>query len=309
VTTVAEAWEETESAFRRARLHYGHGTHNARDEAAWLICHAARIDFDELSARLDDRIDAAVLRRIRSLAARRVMSREPLAYLLREAWLGPYRFYVDRRVIVPRSFIAELMPAGLRPWLTGRRVKRILDLCTGSGCLAIVAALAYPQARVDGLDLSAPALVVAKRNVVHYRLRRRVRLLRSDLFAAVPGERYDLIVCNPPYVKDASMRKLPEEYRHEPALALTGGCDGLDLVRHILDEAPQHLSTSGVLVVEIGHNRAALERAYSRMPFTWLDTSAGKAHVFLLRRQDFPERNLEEGAGEAPAVRDGTARG
>jgi ribosomal protein L3 glutamine methyltransferase len=289
VTCVAEAWRETEDVFRRARLHYGHGTHNARDEAAWLVCHAAGIELDELAASLGDALTPTELRRIRTLAARRVATREPLAYLLREAWLGPHRFYVDRRVIVPRSFIAELLPDGLRPCFAKRPPGSILDLCTGSGCLAVVAAHAYPKSHVDAVDVSAPALAVAERNVTEHGLRTRLRLLRSDLFAALAGERYDLIVSNPPYVTAASMRALPSEYRHEPALALAGGRDGLDLVRRILAEAAEHLAPRGVLVVEIGHNRAALERAYPRLPFTWLRTSAGREHVFLLRRLDLTD--------------------
>jgi ribosomal protein L3 glutamine methyltransferase len=284
VTTVATAWRETEDAFRRARLHYGHGTHNARDEAAWLVCHAARIPFDDLGVRLDEPLPPAVLRRIRALATKRIASREPLAYLLRQAWLGPHRFYVDRRVIVPRSFIAELLPGALRPWFVKRSPERILDLCAGSACLAIVAAHTYPPARVDAAELSTDALAVAERNVKEHQLRARVRLLRSDLFAAVAGERYDLVVSNPPYVDAASMRTLPVEYRREPVLALAGGRDGLDLVRRILAAAAAHLTPRGVLVVEIGHNRAALERAYPHLPFTWLDTSAGDRHVFLLTR-------------------------
>lgn len=286
MTTVAEAWRETETAFRRARLTYGHGTHNARDESAWLVCHAGRIRFDDLPQRLDAAIAPRDLRRIRALAAKRVATREPLAYLLREAWLGPHRFYVDRRVIVPRSFIAELVPGALRPWFAKRPPRRVLDLCTGSGCLAIVAAHAYPRAHVDAVDVSAAALAVAARNVGTHRLRERVRLIRSDLFSALPGERYDLLVSNPPYVNRASMRALPPEYRHEPVLALAGGRDGLDLVRPLLARAPDHLEERGVLVVEIGHNRAALERAFPRVPFTWLDTSGGDRHVFLLRRSD-----------------------
>jgi ribosomal protein L3 glutamine methyltransferase len=286
VTTVAEAWRETERVFRRARLHYGHGTQNPRDEAAWLVCHAAGIDLDHFAARQVEPLSAAAVRKIRALAAKRIATREPLAYLLREAWLGPHRFYVDRRVIVPRSFIAELLPEALRPWLGPRRPARVLDLCTGSGCLAIVAAHAYPRARVDAVDISSPALAVAERNVHEHRLRARVRLLRSDLFAGVARERYDLIFSNPPYVDARSMRTLPEEYRHEPALALAGGRDGLDLVQRILAAATGYLTPRGVLVVEIGHNRAVLERACPRLPFTWLETSAGDRHVFLLRRQD-----------------------
>jgi ribosomal protein L3 glutamine methyltransferase len=293
VTTLGEAWRETEAAFRRARLHYGHGTHNPRDEAAWLVCSVARVPFDELAGALDRALPSPAARRIRALAARRVDEREPLAYLLNEAWLGPHRFHVDRRVIVPRSFIAELLPDGLAPWLPRRGVRRALDLCTGSGCLAILAALAWPAARVDAVDLSAGALAVAKRNVADYRLGARLRLVRSDLFAGLRDERYDVILSNPPYVDAPSMKRLPKEYRWEPALALAGGRDGLDLVDRILREAPARLTPKGVLVVEIGHNRAALERKYPQVPFTWLATSAGDGFVFLVRRGDL--KSVERG--------------
>jgi ribosomal protein L3 glutamine methyltransferase len=285
VTTVGDLWHETEAAFRKARLHYGHGTHNARDEAAWLVCSAGRVAFDELSDALDRTVPAPTARRIRGLAERRIRDREPLAYLLNEAWLGAHRFRVDRRVIVPRSFIAELLPDGFAPWLPRSGVRRVLDLCTGSGCLAILAALAWPDAKVDAADLSAAALAVAARNVGDYRLRRRVRLVRSDLFAGLGEARYDVILSNPPYVDAASMRRLPPEYRREPELALAGGRDGLALVDRMLVEAAGRLTANGVLVVEIGHNRAELERKYPRVPFTWMATSAGDEFVFLVTRR------------------------
>lgn len=285
MTTVGEAWRETEAAFRSAGLHYGHGTHNARDEAAWLVCSAGRVPFDALAQSLDRALPAPTLRRIRDIAARRIENREPLAYLLKEAWLGPHRFYVDRRVIVPRSFIAELLPRGLDGWLPRTGVRRALDLCTGSGCLAIIAALAWPHARIDAVDLSSGALAVARRNVSGYGLGQRVRLVQSDLFARLDDTRYDLILSNPPYVDAPAMRRLPAEYRHEPELALTGGRDGLALVHRILAEAAARLAPRGVLVVEIGHNRTALERCYPGAPFVWLNTSAGDRLVFLIDRE------------------------
>jgi ribosomal protein L3 glutamine methyltransferase len=218
-----------------------------------------------------------------ALLARRIAARVPAAYLTHEAWLGEFSFYVDRRAIIPRSFIAELLRERLRPWLRGP-VRRILDLCTGSGCLAIVAAHAFPEARVDAVDVSAAALAVARRNVDRYRLRGRVRLLQSNLFAALAGARYDLILCNPPYVTAASMRSLPEEYRHEPRVALAGGRDGLDVVRRIMREVAAHLAPRGLWVCEIGHNRRALERAYPALPFVWPELSAGPGHVFIVER-------------------------
>lgn len=277
-------WREIARRFTRAGLYFGHGTSNARDEAAWLVCHALRIGFDDFASAQARVVDAAGARRIEALAARRIVTREPLAYLLREAWLQGHRFHVDRRVIVPRSHIAELLPDGLRAWLPRGGPRRILDLCTGSGCLAILAALAYPRARVDASDVSAAALAVARKNVAAHRVGRRVRLLRSDLFEAFGTVRYDLILCNPPYVPEREMRQLPPEYRHEPALALESGVDGLDFIRRLLAEAVDQLSPEGVLVVEVGAGRRAVERAFPRAGFTWLTTRAGTGLVFLATR-------------------------
>lgn len=273
--------------FRTARLVYGHGTHNADDEAAWLVVHALGIDFDRLAERYDTPMPAAALRRADTLAAQRIAERTPLAYLLNEAWLGALRFYVDERVIVPRSFIAELLRARLRPWVKeAARIRRVLDLCTGGGSLAICAAHAFPDAMIDAVDLSADALAVAERNVREHEFAKRIRLLRSDAFAALAGERYDVILSNPPYVDAPSMRRLPEEYRREPSLALASGRDGLDFTRRILAEAAAHLAPRGLLVVEIGHNRDALERARPDLLFQWAKTSAGDGFVFVLRRED-----------------------
>jgi ribosomal protein L3 glutamine methyltransferase len=284
---VREWWRAVAARFRRARLAFGHGTTNARDEAAWLVGHVVGIDFADFPAAQARAVDAVAARRIEALAHRRITTREPLAYILREAWLRDRRFYVDPRVIVPRSHIAELLPDGLRAWLPRGGPRRILDLCTGSGCLAILAALAYPSARVDALDISAAALAVARRNIAAYRLARRVRLVRSDFFAALSAARYDLILCNPPYVPAREMRRLPPEYRHEPALALGSGDDGLDFVRRLLAEAGSRLAPRGLLVVEVGDGRRAVERAFPRLPFTWLETSAGSGLVFLVSAAAF----------------------
>jgi ribosomal protein L3 glutamine methyltransferase len=221
---------------------------------------------------------------VRKLAEARVRTRKPLAYLIREAWLGEHRFYVDERVLVPRSFIAELLREGMRPWVS-RPVHAALDLCTGSGCLAILVALAFPSARVDATDISRPALAVARKNVGAYRLRRRVKLLHADLFPSARAQ-YDLIVANPPYVAAAAMRKLPAEYRREPRIGLAGGSDGLAFVRRILGHAPEYLRPGGRLVVEVGHARRRVERAFPRLPFIWAETSAGDDCVFLLSRED-----------------------
>jgi len=274
--------------FENAGLSYGHGTANALDEAAWLVLHALGLPPHELNPHLDRALSAEQARAAKSLLDKRVRTRKPAAYLINEAWLGEHRFYVDERVIVPRSYIAELM-RGDRPLVPRRRTSglspvSILDLCTGSGCLAILAALRYPRAHVDAADLSTGALDVAKRNVAEYKLARRVRLVESDLFAALAGRTYDLIVSNPPYVTAASMKKLPDEYRKEPAMALAGGKDGLDHTRAILAQAREHLNPGGRLVVEIGRNRKALEKAFPKLAFEWPKTSAGKGFVFVLGR-------------------------
>jgi ribosomal protein L3 glutamine methyltransferase len=287
--TVGGWWQELARRFARGKLVFGHGTHNARDEAAWLLCHVLRIQFDALPRSLDMPVTGAAAHRLEHLATQRVKTQEPLAYLLREAWLAGHRFYVDRRVIVPRSHIAELLPHRLAPWLPWGEAKKVLDLCTGSGSLAILAALAFPKARVDASDVSAAALTVARRNVKSYRLGKRIRLVRSDLFAALPG-RYELILCNPPYVPTAEMRRPPAEYRAEPQLALAGGRDGLSFLRRLIAEAADHLAPDGVLVAEIGANRKTLEKAFPRLPFTWLATSAGPGLVFLLRRTELAAR-------------------
>jgi ribosomal protein L3 glutamine methyltransferase len=282
--TVGGVFHDVVNRLERAALHYGHGTHNARDDAAYLILHTLRLPLDNLIPYRRRVVTPDERRRILALVERRVREKIPVAYLTHEAWLGEYSFYVDRRVIIPRSFIAELARDRFEPWLR-RPVHRALDLCTGSGCLAVLLAKTFPQARVDATDVSKGALAVARRNVTRYRLGRRIGLIRSDLFAGLKGRRYDLIVTNPPYVNAASMRSLPREYRHEPALALAGGADGLALVRKILEAAADHLQPGGSLVCEIGHNRRALERAFPLVPFVWPETSAGLGHVFVLARE------------------------
>jgi ribosomal protein L3 glutamine methyltransferase len=278
--------------FERAGLAYGHGTTNALDEAAWLILHALGLPPHELDPHLDEPLGESQFTTAKALVERRVRTRKPAAYLIHEAWLGKHRFYVDERVIVPRSFIAELLlKRPMAPFFRrehGGEPMKILDLCTGSGCLAILVALRFPAAKVDGADLSDEALEVAKRNVGDYKLGQRIRLLQSDLFSALEGRAYDLIVSNPPYVKAASMKKLPEEYRKEPEMALASGADGLEHTRTILAGARRHLSPGGRLVVEIGHNRKALEKAFPKLPFEWPRTSGGKGFVFALKREDLP---------------------
>jgi ribosomal protein L3 glutamine methyltransferase len=248
-----------------------------------------RVPYDALSRSLAYELTARERRKASRLIEERVRTRRPLAYLLKQAWLGERRFYVDERVIVPRSFIAELLRDALDPWIRRpAQVRRALDLCTGSGCLAILLALAFPDAIVDATDVSRAALAVARRNVRAYRLGRRVKLARADLFTGLEPARYDLIVANPPYVGAAAMRSLPPEYRHEPRLALAGGRDGLRFVRRILQGAAGFLRPRGLLLAEIGHNRRSLERAFPRLPFIWPETSAGYDCVFALSREDLP---------------------
>lgn len=277
------------SRFNEAGLFFGHGSDNAWDEAAYLLLHTLHLPLDRLEPFLDARLTSGERESALRILERRIIERVPAAYLTNEAWLGERRFYVDERVIVPRSFIAELLDEELAPWVEDPwAVGRVLDLCTGSGCLAILAAHAFPDARVDAVDISSDALAVAARNVADYGLEDRLRLVNADLFAGVAGERYDLIISNPPYVNAESVAALPEEYRREPEIALGSGHDGLDLTRRILAEAAGHLNPGGLLVVEIGHNRDDLEAAYPETPFTWLDTAAGDQYVFLLRREELP---------------------
>lgn len=287
--TVRDCVRFAVSRFNQTGLFFGHGSDTAYDEAVYLILHSLHLPLDQLDPFLDSRLTASEVQSVLDVLKRRVNERLPAAYLTQEAWLGEYRFYVDERVIVPRAFIAELLRDQLAPWVTDPdAVSSVLDLCTGSGCLAILAALAFPDARIDAADLSPDALAVARINVSSYELDDQIELMLSDLFAGLRGRTYDLIVSNPPYVNAASVATLPEEYRHEPALALGSGEDGLDATRIILAQAREHLNPDGILIVEIGHNRNALEAAYPHLPFTWLDTSAGDQHVFLLRRDELP---------------------
>ena len=275
------------SRFGAAGIAFGHGTTNAYDEAAYLLLHTLHLPLDRLEPFLDARLTHAERAELAALFARRIDERVPAAYLTREAWLGEFRFYVDERVIVPRSFIAELLPDGLAPFVgDAADVRAALDLCTGSGCLAILLAHAYPEADLDAVDISSDALTVAQRNVSDYNLAGRINLLRSDLYANLPEKSYDLVVSNPPYVTAVDMAALPAEYRHEPRIALAGGDDGLDAVRTILRDAPRYLNPGGTLVVEIGHNRSAVEAAWPRLAFVWLATASSEDSVFALRRED-----------------------
>jgi len=290
--TVRDLLRFAVNQFKQAGLSFGHGTHNARDEAAYLILHALKFPLDQLQPFLDTPLNRKQISAVLSILQQRVTKKIPAAYLTHEAWMGDLRFYVDQRVIVPRSFIAELLRTRLKPWIKdASSIKAALDLCTGSGCLAILMAHVYPNAAIDACDISRSALSVARRNISDYGLENRIKLMRSDLFKSMRRRRYDLIVANPPYVKAQAMRTLPEEYRHEPQLALDGGKDGLEYVRRILHHAAEYLHKTGLLVVEIGHNRGALERAFPRTEFIWPETSAGNEYVFLLKHHQLSGLN------------------
>ncbi len=275
------------SRFNQSKLFFGHGSKDAYDEAAYLILHTLHLPLDRLEPFLDAHLTDGERADLMNIIQRRVEQRIPAAYLTREAFLGDFSFYVDERVIIPRSFIAELLQEQLSPWIAEpEKIGSVLDLCTGSGCLAILAADAFPEASVDAVDLSPDALAVAERNVADYHLQGRVHLIESDMFAKLGSKRYDIIISNPPYVDAASVDTLPPEYLHEPKLALGSGQDGLDATRIILKNAAQHLTANGVLIVEIGHNRDALEAAFPKLPFTWLDVSEGDQFVFMLHKND-----------------------
>jgi len=269
----------------RAHVFFGHGTDNARDEAAALVFHVMRLSHAAGAAALRKRPSAKQRARVESLLAQRIEQRVPLAYLTHEAWFAGLRFYVDERVLIPRSPFAELIEHRFAPWINASRVRSVLDLGTGSGCIALAAAKAFPRARVDAVDIDSGALEVAAINRRRLRLTRRVRLIESDHFAALSGESYDIIASNPPYVGTREMRGLPSEYRHEPRLALESGRQGLDSVEIILRRAARHLRPRGLLVVEVGNTERALRRAHPRMPFTWLEFERGGGGVFLLTRE------------------------
>jgi ribosomal protein L3 glutamine methyltransferase len=285
--TVRDCLRFAVSRFNQSRLFFGHGSGDAFDEAAYLILHTLHLPLDKLEPFLDAHLTDGERAEVLHIIQRRVEHRIPAAYLTHEAFLGDFSFYVDERVIVPRSFIAELLREQLSPWIAEPEgVHNVLDLCTGSGCLAILAAHAFPHARVDAADLSPDALSVAERNVADYKMEERIRLIESDMFAKLGDAKYDLIISNPPYVDAASVAALPQEYLYEPKLALGSGNDGLDATRTILKHAAQHLTENGILIVEIGHNRDVLEAAYPNLPFTWLDVSVGDQFVFMLHRND-----------------------
>lgn len=275
------------SRFTAAKLYFGHGMATAYDEATYLVLRTLSLPLDRLDPFLDARLTHSERGDVLRIIERRVEERIPAAYLTHEAWLGEFRFYVDERVIIPRSYIAELLHEGLEPWVEdAASVKNALDMCTGSGCLAVLLAHYFPNADVDAADISSDALAVALRNVTEHGMQDRINLVRSDMMSNLNEKTYDLIISNPPYVTSMSMDELPAEYRHEPALALAGGVDGLDAVRTLLAKASPFLAPRGLLVVEVGHNRDGVEASFPRIPFTWLTTASSEESVFLLKRED-----------------------
>jgi ribosomal protein L3 glutamine methyltransferase len=273
------------SRFAEFGLFFGHGTDNALDEAMSLVRHALHLKHDAPDARLEAKLTRDEKNRVVSLLRRRIETRKPAAYLTNEAWFAGLHFYVDERVLVPRSPLAEWIERGFEPWIDPDRVYRVLDLATGSGCIAVACAMAFPEATVDASDISAEALEVADINVRRYQLNERVKLIQSDGFDALQGA-YDLIVSNPPYVPDDSYRNLPEEYLHEPEIGLRAGPDGLDIVASMLTEAPRFMSPGALLVVEVGEAREALTARFSRLPFLWLDFERGGDDVFALTKEE-----------------------
>jgi ribosomal protein L3 glutamine methyltransferase len=288
-TTVRDLLRFAVSRFTEADLSFGHGSSNAFDEAAYLVLHTLHLPLDTLDPFLDARLLDTEIDAIMKVIERRATDRVPAAYITHEAWMHGHRFYVDERVIVPRSFIGELLQDGLQPYVQDPdEVSRVLELCTGSGCLAILAAQAFQNADIDAVDISAPALEVAHKNVDDYDLDSRVALYEGDLFGPLPVGRYEVIVTNPPYVNALAMQTLPAEYRHEPELALAGGADGMDIVKRIVGEARKWLTEDGVLVVEIGNERANVEVTLGGLDIVWLSTSAGDDNVFLIQAADLP---------------------
>lgn len=293
--SVADLIRHGAMLFERAGLAFGHGTDNAIDDAAALVFHALDLDHAHAEAAYEQRPDAARVAQVLDLFGQRVERRLPAAYLMGRMWFAGLEFEVDPRVIVPRSPFAELIHAGFAPWVDPGRVRRILDIGTGSGCIAIACAVAFPQARVDAVDVSPQALEVARRNVARHGVGERVHLFQGDVYEPLGAARYDLIVSNPPYVSEAEMAALPAEYLHEPDVALRAGTDGLDVVRRILAGLPRYLEPGGALFVEVGDSEPRVQEAFPELPLTWLDFEHGGGGVFLLRGDELASLRFNAG--------------
>ena len=289
--TVRDLLRLAVSRFTAARLSFGHGSANAYDEAAYLVLHTLNLPLDTLDPFLDAHLLPEEVDAVLKVIDRRVTERVPAAYITHEAFMHGLRFYVDSRVIVPRSFVGELLHDGLEPWIGDiEKIGPVLELCTGSGCLPIIAAHVWPNAKIDAVDISPDALAVARRNVSDYKMEGRISLYEGDLYAPLPsGATYDVILTNPPYVNEQSMRELPAEYQAEPRIALAGGDDGMDIVRRIVAGAKKRLNPGGALVVEIGNERAYVEAAFPDLEIVWLSVSAGDDQVFLVTYEALPD--------------------
>ena len=289
LSTIADCIAWAESRLEQSNVFFGHGCDNARDEATWATLHVTQMMDHDLLEVLDNSISDSELAEVRELIERRVETRKPLAYLIKQAWFGGEAFYVDERVIVPRSHIGDLIQDGFEPWIHMNQVERALDLCCGSGCIAAALALAYPKLRVDASDIDSDALEVARVNVERHHLRDRIRIVQSDLFENLRGCEYDLIACNPPYIANSEIEDLPDEFLHEPHQAFAAGEDGLFFIKKILAQAGKFLSDRGYLIVELGDNADALDAAFPQIPFLWLTSRSGDSVVMLFSKQDFNE--------------------
>lgn len=279
------------SRFEDSDIFYGHGTDNSYDEAVWLIMSALHLPMDTLNNFLDARLTTFEREKLADFIEKRITKHTPTAYLVKEAWLQGFKFYVDERVLIPRSFIAELLANDLSPWVEfPEMIESAADICTGSGCLGVLLANSFPNAAIDVVDISPDAIDVCNINIANYGLEHQITAIKSDMFSALAGKKYDVIISNPPYVDAPSMAALPAEYQNEPQLALGSGVAGLDHTHTLLREAADHLNEDGILIVEIGHNREALENAYPNMVFNWLETSSGNDFVFLLTKNQLENR-------------------
>lgn len=277
--------------FRQADIYYGHGTDSPDNEAFYLVLASLYLPFELTDKQLQQKLAPEETMMIWKLATRRVEERIPVAYLVNKAWFAGLPFYVNEKVLIPRSPIAELIEESFAPWVSESRVKRVLDIGTGSACIAIACAAAFPEAIIDAVDIDPAALDVARINVEAYQLADRVRLIQSDLYEALADNKYDLIIANPPYVDADDMQSLPMEFRHEPALALAAGVDGLDIVRRIIRESGRHMNQDAVLIVEVGNSQQAMESAFPELPLIWLDFERGGDGVFLLHAEDLADND------------------